>query len=193
MSPRSDAPESGRIALARVKFHPANELVHPDEQIEVLTAVMGHFGQQRLVLLDADDYCVAGEGVCRAALRLGWKEIEFERSDLSGAMADGYRVADNAHRMRTALDWEITAANLRGIEEAWGGSYDPRWLGMTSAERDALLTGAPPPREDGGAARGKRPGWVVIKVTGVRLADRDDMAQRFQRALQGTGLDARAY
>lgn len=190
MPPRRTEPEHGLIDIDLVLEDPRNEWAHDDEQLEVLCLSLTIFGQQRDIVIDENNVCVAGHGVLRAARKLGWKNIGYERSRLKGAARDSYRIADNVLGSLRQLDLAIYAANVRAIADEMGEQFDPLILGLKPAEFAHVTDGVGAAREESSDGAG---GLVTLKVVGVKASDRFRVLALVEGALEGTQYAARMY
>lgn len=182
------------FAVRRVKFDPENENQHPPEQVEALQLSLEIFGQQKAILLDKNNICIAGEGVLRAARALKWKQIECERSLLEGADRDGYRLVDNTSGRWGQLDFEIMRANLDGLRPLLGARFNFLALGFTPAELKAINEiESHAPIKGPGQAEKKAAGLVTIKVAGIKANHRRKVLTIVNRVIKGTDYSAEIY
>jgi ParB-like chromosome segregation protein Spo0J len=116
---------------------PANVRKHSERNLESIRASLNRFGQQKPIVVNKDGVILAGNGTYAAAKSLGWKEIQVVRTDLNGADAVAYAIADN--RTAELAEWDgaalaETLAALQNDEE-----YDHLVTGFTDAEIEALV------------------------------------------------------
>ena len=83
---------------------PANVRTHDKRNIDAIKASLRRFGQQKPIVVDGDGVVVAGNGTLAAARELGWQEIAVARTNLKGADAVAYAIADN--RTAELARWE---------------------------------------------------------------------------------------
>jgi hypothetical protein len=190
------AGDYAELPIRDVLEDPANENVHPDDQIEGIRASIRLYGQQEPVLVDLNKVCVAHHGVLRAMKLEGRETVECRYTDLKGAARAGYRIAANALGRRSHFDDALLAANVRGIRDERGDDFHPEMLGMGVQEFAALLGGGWKGRQldaeqigDYDPAREQ----FLIKIAGVSAADKDALLARVGAALEGTGYAAQAY
>jgi hypothetical protein len=83
---------------------PSNMRVHTERNIEAIKGSLLRFGQQKPLIVGSDNVVIAGNGTLRAARALGWKTVNIVRSNLTGASAIAFAVADN--RTAELADWD---------------------------------------------------------------------------------------
>jgi len=106
-----------RLPISDLHPDPANARRHPQRNLDALMSSLMRFGQQKPLVIDANNIVRAGNGTLAAAKALGWKEIDAVRSDLPITELSAYAVADN--RTAELADWDpdaLTAA-LVGLDE----------------------------------------------------------------------------
>jgi ParB family chromosome partitioning protein len=99
------------VPIASISPDPANARRHPARNIESIKSSLRRFGQQKPIVVDANNIVRAGNGTLEAARALGWTEVNIVRTDLKGAEAAAYGIADN--RTGELAEWDaITLAKL---------------------------------------------------------------------------------
>ena len=93
-----------RVTVASLLFDPANVRKHGERNLDAIKASLARFGQQKPIVVDADGIVRAGNGTLMAAKALGWDEIEIVRTNLRGAEATAYAIADN--RTAELAEWD---------------------------------------------------------------------------------------
>ena len=83
------------VSIASLKPDPKNVRHHDARNITVIKGSLQKFGQQKPIVVDADNVVRAGNGTLEAAKALGWTKINIVRTALTGAQAAAYSVADN--------------------------------------------------------------------------------------------------
>lgn len=113
--------------IAELHLDPANARKHGDESIAALKASLARFGQQRPVLIDANNVAIAGNGVLQAARELGWTHIAAVQSDMHSVERTAYGIADNRlaelstwdhdvlRRIATELPPDLASVSLAGL------------------------------------------------------------------------------
>ena len=102
---------------------------HTDEQIDELAASLKEFGQQSPLVVRHDGIVLRGNGVLKAATKLGMTYIAIVRSELVGPHALGYAVADNRLAEKSQRDSAKLLSALEGLVddvplEALGFSHE---------------------------------------------------------------------
>lgn len=105
-----------RRKVADLALDPANVRKHSDKNIDAIKASLLRFGQQKPIVIDSSGVVRAGNGTLAAAKALGWAEIDCVQTDLSGAEATAYAIADN--RTAELAEWDEAAltAVLQSLE-----------------------------------------------------------------------------
>lgn len=96
--------EIERVEIGELSPDPANVRRHPAENIEAIAASLRRWGQQKPVVVDGQNVVRAGNGTLLAARELGWTHLDVVRSELTGAEAAAYSIADN--RTAELAEWE---------------------------------------------------------------------------------------
>lgn len=88
-----------------LKPYAHNPKTHPAEQVEKIAASITEFGFMVPILIDADNYIIAGHGRLLAARKHGLVEVPTIRVDhLTEAQIRAYRIADNK---LTESPWDL--------------------------------------------------------------------------------------
>ncbi len=166
------------LPIADLSPDPANARRHGERNLAQITASLRRFGQQKPVVVDANNVVRAGNGTLAAARALGWTTIAAVRSELAGADLSAYAIADNRSAELAEWDAEMLAATL--ADPAVGD------VGFTPAEVDELagvpVDDAPPPGLELGPEK-----WLVV-VTCDGESHQAELLERFA----GDGLTCRA-
>jgi DNA modification methylase len=99
--------EIERIPLASLVPDPANTRTHDARNIEAIKGSLSAFGQQKPIVVDAANKVIAGNGTVAAARALGWSDIAVVRTNLNGAEAIAFAIADN--RTAELAEWDDAA------------------------------------------------------------------------------------
>ena len=105
---------------------PGNARRHKKADLAVLAESLRSFGQRKPVVLDAAGLVIAGAGTLAAAKALGWTELWVAPSELTGADAVAYALADN--RTAELSEWDEAAAEARMLDAGDAAA----WLPMRS-------------------------------------------------------------
>lgn len=167
------------IPLDELKADPRNARSHGRSNLEAIKRSLAAFGQQKPIVVDCDGIVRAGNGTLAAAHELGWTTLRAVVTDLSGAQAAAYAVADN--RTAELADWDQAAlaqllAELRADE-----AVDHLATGFDDQQIRALLDAVNPDTGPG-----------VPELFQV-LAECDDAGQqqRVYELLRGAGVRCR--
>jgi hypothetical protein len=97
-----------RIEKVRVKdliLDPTNARKHSPKNLEAIKGSLARFGQQKPIVVDANNVVLAGNGTLTAARELGWEELTVARTSLRGTDAQAFALADN--RTAELASWDI--------------------------------------------------------------------------------------
>jgi DNA modification methylase len=96
---------SKQVPISSVSEDPSNARKHNEKNIASIKASLKRFGQQKPIVLGKNGVVIAGSGTLRAAKELGWDHIYVTESDLTGANAIAYGIADN--RTTETSEWDL--------------------------------------------------------------------------------------
>ena len=133
-----------KLKLDKLTLDPVNARTHDKRNIEAIKTSLEKFGQQKPIVVDADNVVRAGNGTLIAARELGWETISVVRTTLAEAEALAYAIADN----RTA---ELAAWDAEALVAAMASIKDPELrgaAGFTAREMDALAMSVRGPVEE---------------------------------------------
>lgn len=144
-----------RRKVAELASDPANVRKHNEKNLDAIKASLTRFGQQKPIVIDKSGVVRAGNGTLAAAKALGWAEIDCVETELEGAEATAYAIADN--RTAELAEWDEAAltAVLQSLEhedaallEAAG--FDQRELDKLMAQNagEVIEDEAPEPPAD---------------------------------------------
>jgi ParB-like chromosome segregation protein Spo0J len=125
------------LPLDALHVDPANVRRHPEPNINAIKASLARFGQQKPIVIDANNVVRAGNGTLLAARALGWETLECVRTPLKGVEAVGYSLADNRTSDLSEFDDAGLAEVLRGLQSE--PDFDLAAVGFADDEVDALL------------------------------------------------------
>ena len=126
-----------RVPISSVRKDEKNARQHSKKNLEAIKASLAEFGQQKPIVVDRDGMVLAGNGTLDAALALGWTEIDITRSDLVGARAKAYAVADNRTAELAVWDDAMLAEALAEIEA--DEDFDSVCTGFDEAEIERAI------------------------------------------------------
>ncbi len=123
--------------IASLMLDPANVRTHDSKNLEAIKASLARFGQQKPIVVDAKGIIVAGNGTMMAAKMLNWSSVEIVRTNLEGAEAIAYAIADNRTAELAGWDEAALAQQLAALQ------IDDEELaniaGFTDAEIEAMI------------------------------------------------------
>lgn len=105
-----------RRKVADLALDPANARKHNEQNLEAIKASLARFGQQKPIVVDSSGVVRAGNGTLAAAKALGWAEIDCVVTDLQGAEAMAYAIADNRTAELAEWDEAVLTATLQALE-----------------------------------------------------------------------------
>jgi hypothetical protein len=129
-----------RLAIGSIQLDPENVRSHPSKNMDAICRSLERFGQQKPIVIDSAGVVVAGNGTLAAARRLGWTTINAIRTELRGAAARAFSVADN--RCGELSDWGDGLGDLLIGLESDGFAADQ--LGFTDNDLNDLLLNVEP-------------------------------------------------
>ena len=104
------------VAIAVLLNDPANVRTHDQKNIDAIKGSLRRFGQQKPIVVNADNVVVAGNGTLVAAKELGWTHIDVVRTKLAGSEATAFAIADNRTAELAAWDEEALAKTLAALQ-----------------------------------------------------------------------------
>lgn len=125
--------------VSSLKPYSKNARTHSDKQIVQIAASIEAFGFTNPILLDDDDYIIAGHGRLLAAKSLGLSDVPTIRlSHLTCAQKRAYILADNRLAEKAGWDDDILAIEL-GELSLLDLEFDIEITGFEMAEIDLLI------------------------------------------------------
>lgn len=98
------------VAIDSLSSDPANLRKHSARNLDAIAASLRRFGQQKPIVVNAQNVVLAGNGTLTAARAIGWKEIKIVRSELAGTQATAFGIADN--RSAELAEWDDNLADV---------------------------------------------------------------------------------
>jgi DNA modification methylase len=83
------------VSVDDLTLDPANVRAHPQRNLDAMIGSLKRFGQQKPIVVDRDGIVRAGNGLLRAARLLGWEHVAAYMTELDGAEATAFAIADN--------------------------------------------------------------------------------------------------
>ncbi len=102
--------------IASLMLDPANVRTHDAKNLESIKASLARFGQQKPIVVNSKGIIVAGNGTMMAAKMLNWSSVEIVRTDLEGAEAIAYAIADNRTAELAEWDEDALAQQLAALQ-----------------------------------------------------------------------------
>ena len=109
--------QTEQVPVAELHLDPANARLHSQRNLEAIKGSLQRFGQQKPIVVDADNVVRAGNGTLQAAKALGWEEISVVRSELIGPEMTAFTIADNRTAELAEWDEETLARTLEALSE----------------------------------------------------------------------------
>lgn len=103
-------PANSLVAIDSLQPDPRNARLHDERNLKAVMASLQRFGQQKPIVVHANGVVIAGNATMEAARRLGWTHVWAVHSDLDGAEATAYGVADNRTAELATWDGEMLQA-----------------------------------------------------------------------------------
>ena len=125
------------VPIADLAPDPANVRTHNEHNLAAIVGSLRKYGQQKPVVVNADGVVIAGNGTLAGAIELEWSHLAVSRSELSGADATGYAIADNKTTDTSEFDPEGLA---RQLEALYGEDLDAALAtGHTQLEIERMI------------------------------------------------------
>ena len=117
---------------------------HSDEQLEQIEKSIKKFGFTNPVLIDEDDFIIAGHGRKLAAIGAGLTELPcIVLAGLSDAEKKAYRIADNRLPQNGKWDADLLATEF---QEIYNSGFDLEYTGFTENEINRVMDSLELPR-----------------------------------------------
>lgn len=137
-----------RVSVNSLLFDSSNANTHNEKSINALKSSLSKFGQQKIIVVDADNVVICGNGTLEAAKSLGWENIYINRTHLRGPEALAYAIADNKIATKSEFNLELLGSHLEGLK---ADGWDIGELGFDIEDLDMLDVELPtiedPPEE----------------------------------------------
>lgn len=121
------------ISIEDLRFDPLNVRKHDEKNLAAIKASLQRFGQQKPIVINAENIVIAGNGTLAAAQELGWTKIKVVRSSLHGDEATAYSIADNRTAELAMWDTDALQAQLAALHAA-----DPMMLAAVGFDEKML-------------------------------------------------------
>ena len=161
------------IDITKLTPDPSNVRTHGGKNLDAIKGSLQRFGQQKPIVVDANGVVVAGNGTLAAAKDLGWKQLSVVRTELKGADATAFAIADNRTAELAEWDWETLGETLRSLDSI--DEVDLSDLGWAPNEVENLLKAEfEPSAPDGSDGTEFVDGGLVIKFTAEQAGQLGD-------------------
>ncbi len=124
------------VALSSLMHDPSNVRKHDEKNLSAIKGSLAKFGQQKPIVVDANNIILAGNGTFDAAKSLGWESINIVRTELTGPEAIAYAIADN--RTGELAEWDIGALG-KELESLASAGFDLDSIGFDKADLEKML------------------------------------------------------
>ncbi len=104
-----------KVLISSLSPDPANARKHDKKNLDAIKGSLRKFGQQKPIVVGANNVVIAGNGTLAAAKELGWTEINIVRSKLTGTEAIAFGLADNKTGELAEWDDEILNRTLDAL------------------------------------------------------------------------------
>jgi len=105
------------ISVDDLLLDPANERLHPGENLEGIRASYRRYGQQRQITIDKDRLVRDGNGQLMAVREEGWTHIAALATNLEDEVdLAGYRIAANRTAETAEWSWEALQATMNAFD-----------------------------------------------------------------------------
>lgn len=121
-----------KLSVDKLVHDPRNARRHDEQNIKSIARSLDTFGQQKPIVVTADNVVVAGNGTLAAAKELGWDKIHAVRTKLSEEEVKAFAIADNRTSELATWDYEQLVETFKELEEA---GFDIDSTGWDEAER----------------------------------------------------------
>ena len=122
--------------ISSLSADPANVRSHGPRNVDAIVASLRQWGQQRPIVVNGKGVVVCGNGTLAAAQKMGWDKVDVVRTDLTGADAVAYSIADN--RTAELAEWDTDLAEvLAGLQK--DEDFDHLVTGFTDDEIAELI------------------------------------------------------
>lgn len=139
--PKRKAQKIVKRPVDSLTVDPKNVRRHSERNIAAIASSLKRFGQQKPIIVTADNRIVAGNGTHAAAVLLEWSTLDCVVTTLEPDAARAFAIADN----RTAELAEWDAGDLvKELDSLKGLGFDPDDLGFNDRELLELLPGPEP-------------------------------------------------
>lgn len=148
-----------KVAIKDLVFDPANARKHTIKNLDSIKGSLARFGQQKPIVVGANNVVIAGNGTLEAARDLGWEFLDAVRTELVGPDAIAFALADNRTAELAEWDYSVLGDTLKSLaavdfdlstigfddadfalfcDDKVDGAADEEWKGMPEFAQDDL-------------------------------------------------------
>lgn len=110
------------VKISTLKPDPDNVRRHDAANLDAIKRSLKEFGQQKPIVIGKDNVVIAGNGFLAAAIELGWKTVNVVRTNLYGAKARAFAIADNRTAELSEWDMDALKAMLKSLPDDYAQS-----------------------------------------------------------------------
>lgn len=104
------------MPIEDINLDPRNPRLHPERNIEDIARSLDNLGQHRLGVLSKDGWLIVGNGMLKAAEKLGWTHLAVVKSDDEENIARLRSIADNRTQETSQFDWPVLKDIMQEID-----------------------------------------------------------------------------
>lgn len=172
---------------------PNNVRQHNERNIAAIVSSLRRFGQRKPIVVNPEGIVIAGNGLLEAARRLKWEKVAVVATDLVGAEATLFGIADNRTAELSNWDYDGLDETLKGLGSL--PDIDPDEMldsiGFTPTELDKLL-GEEDHRDekdpDSIPDYSESDETVDVKIIGIPFTERQVVRTVIENALQAKNI-----
>lgn len=105
------------VSVDSLTLDPNNARKHGQSDVEAIAKSLESFKQQTPIVITSDNVVVKGNGTVMAAMKLGWKQVDAIRTELTGQQVKAYAIADNRTAELSEWDNEKLLELLQGLDD----------------------------------------------------------------------------
>jgi len=141
MSQKNEASSPAPLAIEIIEIHslradPKNVRQHNQRNLTAIRSSLVKFGQQKPIVIDADNTVIAGNGTVQVARELGWETIAAVRTSLATQDATAFAIADN--RTAELAEWNLDGLDL-ALRELGANAFNLEDIGFSSGDISDLI------------------------------------------------------
>ena len=160
------------VPIDTVRAASDNPRLHSAENLVALKTSLARYGQQKPIVINAGGEVIAGAGTLAAARGLGWDSIAATVSDLKGAEALGYRIADNRTGESSAWDPSELGGQLQQLADVGADALAASGFGPDDLTGSTATSAAEIARIEDLAISASPPvTWILLAVPIHRYAE----------------------